>query len=205
MAYRRDTISYHSPFLLQTFNMPYALLLSLFFHLFQLPHTSSSKQCLHKKRVKFLCSHLFIGTTDRFLDYMRPAGTGDRWTECFSVRVEISPVGRGGQTPEPFLWTVSVSYTYRLSPRSFISLLVSHFLPLRQLYFTPGSIQERKSFQNYIAGLCVHLCTTVNVRETAWAGISGKFLMSRLDCSRCRRTLGLSGQSEKGKGCNTKR
>jgi len=41
-AHRRDTISYRSLFLLPTFNMPYALLLSLFLHIF---HTSSTTNC----------------------------------------------------------------------------------------------------------------------------------------------------------------
>ncbi len=158
-AHRRDTISYRSPFLLQTFNMPYALLLSLFFHLFHPPHTSTSKHSVYiRKGWDFAVHTCLLGTAQQiiFLVYMRPAGTGDCWIDVllFGLRSVLRGMVAKHRSRS---WgavmlqicppaCLSVSYTYRLSPRSFISLSVSHFSPLHLLYFTPGSIQERKRF-----------------------------------------------------------
>lgn len=145
-AHRRDTISYRSPFLLLTFNMPYALLLSLFFHIFHPPHMSTSTQCLHKERVRFHCSHLFIGHYRSYLVYMRAAGLSDR--SCRERRLDTGavPVGRDVTDlsicpPECFL------HIQTLSPQLHLPLGLSrHFPPQRLLYFTPGNIQERNRF-----------------------------------------------------------
>ncbi len=75
-----------------TFNMTYALLLSLFFHLFHPPHTSTSKHSVYIRKGEISPFTLVYWAQQIiFLVYMRSAGTGDCWIDVllFGLRLVL--------------------------------------------------------------------------------------------------------------------
>ncbi len=72
--------------------MTYALLLSLFFHLFHPPHTSTSKHSVYIRKGEISPFTLVYWAQQIiFLVYMRSAGTGDCWIDVllFGLRLVL--------------------------------------------------------------------------------------------------------------------